>query len=140
MSLETEIKKLREAIEANTAALMGQGQTILGTEETTSAPKKDKAPAKDKTKADETPATEAKDEPEPKKETPKADTKEVTGDDCRKVAGKLIEDGEKAAFQAVLKQFKTKSITAFEKEEGDLAAMLSALEDKAGCKLDEIPD
>ena len=75
-------------------------------------------------------------EPEPKEVT----KTEVSADDLRKVAGKLVEDGKKADFQAVLKQFETKNITLFEKDGGDLAEMLEALENQAGCKLAEIAD
>lgn len=143
---------LEKAIQENTAAMLklAESNIILADSFTgeTTKPKVEEKTTKPEVKKDKKPSTK-KEKPEPQVEDePKApaeeagETKsEVTGDDLRKVAGKLVEDGKKADFQAVLKQFGAKNITLFEKEEGaDLAGMLAALEEVAGCKLAEIAD
>lgn len=146
---------IEKAIQENTAALlelaasnrelaeaMKQGQTVgVSVIEHNTAPAKEE-PKADKPKSSKKDKEPAKEEPktEAKEETTSGDADEVSGDDLRKVAGHLIENGKKADLQEVLKTFKTKNITAFEKEGGDKAAMLQALEDKAGVKLGEIAD
>jgi hypothetical protein len=151
---------IEEAIKENTAALLElaasnrelaaayKGGTVLSTVEKTAseAPAKpdtkaDKPKSSKKTKEEKTEAkNEAPDKTEEKEETTSDDAVEVTADDLRKVAGVLVENDQMADFQAVLKTFKTANITAFDKEGGDKAAMLQALEDKAGVKLADIAD
>lgn len=149
---------IEKAINENTAALLElaasnrelaeaikQGPPVSTLEATTSDESKKEAPAKKpegKTKKDKEPAKTEKpeaEEPEEKEETT-SDEGEVTADDLRKVAGHLVENENKAGLQKVLKKFETKNITAFDKEGGDLAAMLAALEEEAGVKLGDIAD
>jgi hypothetical protein len=147
---------IEEAIKENTAALLElaasnrelaaayKGGTVLSTVEETASeapakpdPKADKPKSSKKTKEEK---TEAPAKTKEKEETTSDDAVEVTADDLRKVAGVLVENDQMADFQAVLKTFKTANITAFDKEGGDKAAMLQALEDKAGVKLADIAD
>lgn len=150
---------IEEAIKENTAALLElaasnrelaaayKGGMVLSTVEETASeapakpdPKADKPKSPKKTKEEKTEAkNEAPAKTEEKEETT-SDASEVTADDLRKVAGVLVENDQMADFQAVLKTFKTANITAFDKEGGDKAAMLQALEDKAGVKLADIAD
>ncbi len=142
---------IEKAINENTAALLDlaasnrelaaamKGQPVTATlEETKEAPaksKKDKPKSEPKeTKEDKKPA-----KTEEKEETT-SDASEVTADDLRKVAGVLVENENKAGLQKVLKKFETKNITTFDKEGGDLAEMLAALEAEAGVKLADITD
>ncbi len=144
---------IEKAINENTAALLElaasnrelaeaikQGPSVSTLEATTSDEPKKEAPAKKpegKTKKDKAPAKTEKPE---EKEATTSDEGEVMADDLRKVAGHLVENENKAGLQKVLKKFETKNITAFDKEGGDLAAMLAALEEEAGVKLGDIAD
>ncbi len=139
---------IEKAITENTAALLelaasnrelaaaykgGQPVNVNNkTEKVVEVTTKDKPESEPKeTEEDKKPA-----KAEEKEET----TSEVTADDLRKVAGVLVENDNNAGFKKVLKAFETKNITAFDKEDGDLAAMLAALEEEAGVKLEDIAD
>lgn len=153
---ENQIMSIEKAIQENTVALldlaasnrelaeaMKQGQTATGT--TPKEPAKKPEPKADKpkpSKKDKEPAEkpEAEDKEEEETASDKSEAFEVTADDLRKVAGVLVENDNKAGLQKVLKKFEAKNITAFDKEGGDLAAMLSALEEEAGVKLADITD
>lgn len=111
-------------------------ETLDKIKESTTEKKKAPAKPKEEPKAEVKAEVKAKEEP---KEEPEAS--KVTGDDLRKVAGKCIAEGKKAEFKAVLTQFDAANITVFEKDENsDMAGMLAALEEVAGCKLAEIAD
>lgn len=144
MSLESEIKLLRLATEANTAAtqsntlaLMDQPVNIPGTVELTTTEEVvtrvgDKKVTEKKTSTKGAITT--------KEVVANAEASKATGDDCRKVAGELIVRKSKVEFRAVLDGFGIRNITVHERDGGDFDELLAALEEAAGVKLAEIAD
>ena len=110
--LETEIKKLREAIEANTAALVGlsMGEPVDQPEPAPEPEEKPKAKAKAKPKA----KAEPKEEP---KEEPKAD--EIDFEEIKQITLGLSRSGKKDLVRAKLDDMGVKRLTDL--SETDLA-------------------
>lgn len=135
MSLETEIQKLREAIEANTVALSNQPTPAVAdfakeVSEANDASQTEKKPSSKK------PKVEKKVEEKPTE----TQAPEVTLEDLRKLAGELVAKGKKNEFKAVLDSFEAENLTLFSRAGVRMPEMLTALEEAAGCKLSEIVD
>lgn len=111
--LETEIKKLTAAIEANTVALLGGAQTT----EKTSSPTPAEKPAKTEAKAP------AKTEAKAPAEKPEADVPTV--EDLRQAGNVLVQAGKIADLKAILSKYGAAAITKV--PEDARAAVLAAI-------------